>query len=122
LLTNSGADLATYTQQLVNPGDRYGEEFFRYISLADANSDQYFLICNNFMKKGEYGHFISRSAQPVTSVHFFNASPMRHFKILYEGSGAGLLLCLIGINTETNQISLRSFVTIGTTQLVDLCI
>ena len=74
------------------------------------------------MKRGEYGHFISKSTQPITSIHSYDLKGMRQFKILYEGSGAGLLLCLIGINMETNKIELRSFVTIGVTKYVDLCI
>lgn len=92
------------------------------ISLVKAQNDNFFIICDNFMKKGEYGHFISRTAQPIISVHTYDANGMRQFKILYEGSGASLLLCLIGINMSTNKIELRSFVTIGTSKFVDRCI
>lgn len=44
------------------------------------------------------------------------------FKILYEGSGGNLLMCLIGINISTKNIILRSFVTIGRTQVIESCI
>ena len=56
------------------------------------------------MKKGEYGHFISKSAEPIISVHTYDSSLIRQFKILYQGSGAGLLLCFIGIHMETYSI------------------
>lgn len=46
----------------------------------------------------------------------------RDFKILYEGSGGNLLMCLIGINTKTNSILLKSFVTIGRTQIIEDCV
>jgi len=35
------------------------------------------------MKKGEYGHFISRTAQPIISVGTYDSNGMRQFKILY---------------------------------------
>ncbi len=105
-----------------NPGDQYGERMFNMITLVQAQNDNYFVICDNFMKKGEYGHFISRTAQPIISVHTYDTNGMRQFKILYEGSGSSLLLCLIGINLNSNKIELRSFVTIGTSKYVDLCV
>jgi hypothetical protein len=74
------------------------------------------------MKKGEYAHFISRTLQPIISVSTFDSFGMRQFKILYEGSGNSLLLCLIGINLSNNRIELRSFVTIGISKYVDLCV
>jgi hypothetical protein len=74
------------------------------------------------MKTGEYSHFISRTAQPIISVSFYTANLTNNYKILYDGSGGGLLLCIIGISTLNNQINLRSLVNIGTTNIVDLCV
>ena len=92
------------------------------ITLGQAQNDKYFVICDNFMKRGEYAHFISRTLQPIVSVSTYDSFGMRQFKILYEGSGSSLLLCLIGINMSSNKIQLRSFVTIGISKYVDLCV
>ncbi len=56
---------------------------FNMISLPTAQSDKYFIICNDFMKKGEYSHFISRTSQPIVSVSTYDTNGMRQFKILY---------------------------------------
>lgn len=74
------------------------------------------------MRKGEYSHFISRTENPIQSVFQSTAKGFRDYKILYEGSGGNLLMCIIGINIETKEIVLRSFVTIGRTQMIDYCI
>jgi hypothetical protein len=74
------------------------------ITLGQAQNDKYFVICDNFMKRGEYAHFISRTLQPIVSVSTYDSFGMRQFKILYEGSGSSLLLCLIGINMSSNKI------------------
>ena len=92
------------------------------ITLAQAQTDNFFVICDNFMRRGEYSHFISRTLQPIISVSTYDMGGVRQFKILYEGSGSSLLLCLIGINMSSNRIELRSFVTIGLSKFVDLCV
>lgn len=74
------------------------------------------------MQTGSYSHFISRTSQPIISVSFYALNSTNNYKILYYGSGGGLLLCIIGISTLNNQINLRSLVNIGTTNIVDLCV
>jgi len=74
------------------------------------------------MITGEYSHFISKTSQPVISVSTNLSGQVRQFKILYEGSGENLLLAIISININTLLISLLSFVSIGTTQIVHNCI
>jgi len=74
------------------------------------------------MQNGEYSHFISRTTQPIISVSFYLANMTNNYKILYDGSGGGLLLCIIGISTVNNQINLRSLVNIGVTNIVNLCV
>jgi hypothetical protein len=99
-----GTELDKYIVTFVNPGDQYGERAFIMTTIVEAQKDTFFLICDNFMKKGEYGHFISKSAQPIVSVSWYDTGRVRQFKILYEGGGASLLLCLIGINMDTKKI------------------
>lgn len=45
---------------------------FNLISLTDAQQDNYFITCDNYMKKGQYGHFISRTGQSIISVHNYD--------------------------------------------------
>jgi hypothetical protein len=99
----------------------YGDLRFVSIALADALNDQYFLIANNFMLNGEYKHFISLTAQPIQSVATYSLGTLREYKILYSGSGGGLMLCLISIDNTNNAIRLSSFVSIGLTSIVNNC-
>lgn len=43
------------------------------------------------------------------------------YKILYYGSGGGLMMSIITISTATNAFQLNSFVPIGTTNVIDYC-
>ena len=99
----------------------YGDTRFVSITLSDALNDQYFLIVNNFMLNGEYRHFISLTSQPVQSVATYSLGSTRDYKILYSGSGGGLMLCLISIDSTNNAIRLSSFVSIGLTSIVNNC-
>ena len=86
-----------------------------------AESDPFYEIVHNFMMKGEYRHFISRSSQPVVSVAYFTAGIQNQYKILYSGSGGGMMMCIISISTQNNQVVLNSFVPIGVTNVIDNC-
>jgi hypothetical protein len=91
------------------------------VPLASAQQDDYFLKCNTFMLNGEYKHFISRTAQPVVSVSYFTSGSQNQYKILYNGSGGGLMMCIITITLSNYAIVLNAFVTIGITNIVDNC-
>jgi hypothetical protein len=99
----------------------YGDLRFVSIATSAALNDQYFLIVNNYMLNGEYKHFISMSSQPIQSVATFALGSLQEYKILYSGSGGGLMLCLISIDTSNNAIRLSSFVSIGLTSIVNNC-
>lgn len=73
------------------------------------------------MLNGEYKHFISRTAQPIVSVSYFAVFGQNQYKILYNGSGGGLMMSIISIITSTNAIQLSSFVPIGITNVIDNC-
>ncbi len=73
------------------------------------------------MRTGEHKHFISRTAQPVVSVSYFSSGDQNQYKILYNGSGGGVMMSIISIIRSTNKVTLNSFVTIGVTNLVDNC-
>jgi hypothetical protein len=108
---------------------------FVSIAISDAVNDQFFVIGHNFMLNGEYKHFInltakptsltaqsiSLTAQPIQSVATYSLGSSREYKILYSGSGGGLMLCLISIDTTNNAIRLSSFVSIGLTSIVNNC-
>lgn len=51
----------------------------------------------------------------------FVLNGVSNFKILYEGSGGGLMLCIMSINQITRQITLSALVTIGVNNIVDHC-
>ena len=89
--------------------------------LDEALEDPFFRIANDFMLKGEYKHFISRTAQPVQSVSTFYSGDKVEFKILYNGSGGGLMMCLISVNRFNNALVLQSFVPIGITRVIENC-
>lgn len=114
------AELAN-SAYLRNVAANYGDMRFVSIALSDALNDQYFLIGNNFMLNGEYRHFISLTSQPIQSVATYSLGSLREYKILYSGSGGGLMLCLISIDSTNNAIRLSSFVSIGLTSIVNNC-
>lgn len=111
------ANLA-YLQQV---SANYGDLRFESINLAEALNNVYFRIVNSYMLNGDYKHFISRTSQPIQSVSTFNLGSQMQFKVLYAGSGGGLMLCLISINTLNNALTLSSFVPIGVTSVIDNC-
>jgi hypothetical protein len=73
------------------------------------------------MLYGEYRSYISRGSQPVKSVSSFRANGEVQFRILYNGSGGGLMLCIITVKTSNNAIILNSFVLIALTNVIQYC-
>lgn len=73
------------------------------------------------MLNGDYKHFITRSPAYIKSVHLEYESLDANFRIIYFGSGGGLMLCVISINILTKAIQLRSFVAIDAGYLVNKC-
>lgn len=108
-------------QQAEQIAANYGDNRFVVISLDAALNDPYLRIVNNFMINGEYKHFISLTAQPIVSVSYFSVAGQNQYKILYNGSGGGLMMSIITINTASNAIQLNSFVPIGITNVIDNC-
>ncbi len=51
------------------------------------------------MLLGEYRHFITKSTDKIKSVSIEAVNSQKIYKILYYGSGGGLMLCLISINS-----------------------
>jgi hypothetical protein len=73
------------------------------------------------MLYGEYRSYISKGTQPVRSVSSFRTNGEVQFRILYNGSGGGLMLCIITIKTANNAIILNSFVLIALTNVIQYC-
>jgi hypothetical protein len=109
---------SAYLQQVAA---NYGDLRFLSINIKDALNDSYFRMVNNYMLNGEYRHFISLTSQPIQSVGTFKLGNTEQFKVLYSGSGGGLMLCLISIDTTNNALALSSFVSIGITSIVSNC-
>jgi hypothetical protein len=59
--------------------------------------------------------------QPVVSVAYFTSGYQNQYKILYNGSGGGLMMCIITVWTNNNARQINSFVPIGATNIVDNC-
>ena len=57
----------------------------------------------------------------MVSVAYFASGNQNQYKILYNGSGGGLMMCIITIWTDTNARQINSFVPIGVTNIVDNC-
>lgn len=106
---------------LQSVAQQYGDSRFQIVALETVLRDPYFIRCNNYMLTGEYSHFISRTAQPINAVSFFTIGTQNQYKILYYGSGGGLMMSIITISTSTNAFQLNSFVPIGTTNIIDYC-
>lgn len=66
-----------------NPGDRYGELNFLPTTFQEVSSDPLFLAMNNYVRKGQYGHYISKAGNPVYSVHYYINGPNHSYKVLY---------------------------------------
>ena len=110
---------SAYLQQIAG---NYGDIRFMPITVDAAFADRYFQIANTFMLTGSYKHFITASPnKQVQSVATFTLGNLKQFKILYSGSGGGLMLCLVSVNITTNALILSSFVSISTTDIVDNC-
>ena len=74
------------------------------------------------MLNGGYKYFITRSPSHIKSVNLEYDSLDANFRIIYFGSGGGLMLCIISINILTKVIQLRSFVAIDGGYLVEKCL
>lgn len=110
---------SAYLQQIAG---NYGDIRFMPITVDAAFADRYFQIANTFMLTGSYKHFITASPnKQVQSVATFTLGNLKQFKILYSGSGGGLMLCLVSVDITTNALILSSFVSISTTDIVDNC-
>ena len=57
----------------------------------------------------------------MVSVAYFTVGSQNQYKILYNGSGGGLMMCIISIDANTNAIQINSFVPIGVTNVIDNC-
>lgn len=73
----------------------------------------FFTKCDNFVRMGEYNHFISKSQTPWQSIALQLNSTSRNYRIIYLGAGGGLMLCMITISIGTLQPKLTSLVTIS---------
>lgn len=114
-----------------NPGDRYGGNNYIPISYVTAKSQYTFLAMDSFLRRGEWGHFISKSANPVYSVHYRTRDDVDEFgrnyttygyKVLYEGTGGGLFLCIADVPNNTYTVRIASLTVIELAQIVDNCI
>ena len=47
---------------------------FKQIEVMEVQNDSYFKKCHNFMITGEYSHFISRSANPISSLFTYTSN------------------------------------------------
>jgi hypothetical protein len=73
------------------------------------------------MLKGEYNSFISKTSQPVVSVAFYLLDGVYNYKLLYFGSGGGLMLCIISLDPTSGIIRLISFVQISAGSTIINC-
>jgi hypothetical protein len=73
------------------------------------------------MLKGEYNIFISQSPQPVQSVATYTVNNTYNYKILYLGSGGGLMMCIIALEKTYGSIRIYSFVRIDPGSIIDYC-
>ena len=104
-----------------NPGDQYGEANFIPSSYDEVKSWPSFIVLDNFIRKGEYSHYISRMSNPVFSVHYYQQTSSYSYKLLYFGSGGGLFLCIADISPQ-QQVSLRTLTPISASNIIYNCI
>lgn len=109
-VSSTSSDIQSVAQQ-------YGDSRFQVISISMALADPNFVRCNNFMLNGVYSHFIARIPQPINAVSYFTLGNQNQYKILYYGSGGGLMMCII----SSNPLIINSFVAIGTTNVIENC-
>lgn len=124
LLPNQGPASIRLRQQIYrygNPGDQYGEGNFIPTTYEAVKDDQTFIALNTFVRTGQYGHYISRVGNPVYSIHYHTNGNTVSYKVLYEGSGGGLFLCIADVD-QNLKVGIRSLVVISLTQIVDYCI
>ncbi len=100
---------------------QYGDNRFMPITLAQALADPNFNVCNNYMLTGQFNSFISRTSQPIFAVSYFTYLGMNQYKILYSGSGGGLMMAIMEIPIGTIKFQLNSFVPIGSSYVINYC-
>lgn len=106
-----------------NPGDRYGEANFIPISYDDIKNNPSFQAADRDIRNGQYKHFISRVSNPIYSVHYYTTGGAYSFKVLYEGSGGGLMLLIADVGLPpAYAVTIRSFVAIAVTKLIPYCL
>lgn len=104
-----------------NPGDRYGESSFKPVSYEVASVWGSFQALNSYITKGQYSHYISRVSNPVYSVHYYVTNETYSYKLLYQGSGGGLFLCIADVPLNL-VVGLRSLTPISASLMIDFCI
>lgn len=93
------------------------------ISYDEVKEWPTFDAVNRDIRTGQYGHYISRTGNPVYSVHYYISSNGNYsYKILYEGSGGGIFLLITDISATELRSLIRSLVVISLTQVVENCI
>lgn len=107
--------------QSVDPGSQYGEAGFIPVPFETVQKWPTFMALNTFVRVGQYSHFISRTGNPVYSVHYYIKDKQYSYKVLYYGSGGGLFLC-IGDVPPTFKVNLRSLTPISSSNVIDFCI
>lgn len=105
----------------VDPGSQYGEAGFIPIAYEKVQKWPTFLALNTFIRVGQYSHFISRTGNPIYSVHYYVTGDKYSYKILYYGSGGGLFLCIADVPPKLN-VQLRSLTPISSSNIIDFCI
>ena len=76
---------------------------------------------NTYVRTDQYAHYISRMGNPIYSVHYYMNGSSHSYKVLYEGSGGGLFLCIADVSADL-KVRIRSLVVISLTQMIDYCI
>lgn len=95
---------------------------YQAIPLDQLTSDVGFVRCDRILRSGEYKHFISRSIQPVFFAAYSQLQSWRHYELIYQASGGGLLLCLVNYDAGSQAVAIQSIVSIASTQLVEHCL
>ena len=80
-----------------------------------------FRSLDNFVRTGEYKHRISRTEEPVFSVYTYQTGESQSFKILYDGTGGAVILCIGDVNKDSFSPTIRSIVVISIHQRIDYC-
>jgi len=73
-----------------------------------------------YIRKGEYAHYISRTANPIFSIHYYEKNGVYSYKILYFGSGGGLFLCIADVPASLT-VQLRSLTPISASNIIYNC-